>query len=159
MTSPYIAQAADHEQLAWIGGGVLSVLLDATMTGGQLTMMSTDLERGAGAPVHVHSLEDELMVVLAGSATFWVGDTRHEVAEGGLAWLPRGLAHTYRIDSERARILTVCTPAGLEGFFRQAGHDLSTPKPDGWAPTPQSMGAALAAHGGTILGPPKGLWD
>ena len=159
MTSPYLAQAADHQQLEWIGGSVLTVLLDATTTGGQLTMVTSDLERGDGAPVHVHSVEDELMVMLTGEATFWVGDTRQEVAEGGLAWLPRGQAHTYRIDSATARMLTVCTPGGFEGFFRQAGHDLATPKPDGWALTPQSMGAALVAHGGTILGPPKSLSD
>jgi quercetin dioxygenase-like cupin family protein len=161
MTSPYIAQASDAQQLEWIGGGVLTVLLDAQASGGQLAVMSSELEHGHGSPVHVHTAEDELMVILSGNATFWLGQgedaERHEVAEGGLAWLPRGLAHTYRIDSDVARFLTICTPGGFEGFFRQAGHDLSTPKPEGWALTPQSMGAALAAHGGTVLGPPRGL--
>jgi quercetin dioxygenase-like cupin family protein len=159
MTQPYVAQQVDHQQLEWIGGSTLSVLLDAGTTGGQLTMMTSDLTKGDGAPVHVHSAEDELMLIIEGAGTFWVGNDRHRVGEGGVVWLPRGLPHTYRIDSPTARMLTVCTPGGLEGFFRQAGRDRATPKPDGWVLTPQTMGAALAAHGGTILGPPKGAED
>jgi quercetin dioxygenase-like cupin family protein len=159
MTSPYIAQADDHQRLAWLGTSTLEVLLDGAATGGQLALIRTELQRGDAAPLHVHSVEDEIMVIVSGDVTFWVGEQRQEVTAGGLAWMPRGLAHTYRVDSEQASVLTICTPGGLEGFFRQAGHDLATPRPAGWAVTPQSLGAALVAHGGSVLGPPKGLDD
>jgi hypothetical protein len=33
MSSPYFAQAVDHEQLEWLGGGTMRVLLDAQKTG------------------------------------------------------------------------------------------------------------------------------
>lgn len=157
MAAPYLAQ--DHQQLAWIGGSRMEVLLDAERSDGQLMVTRSSLVRGDSAPVHVHGREDELFVVLAGEVTFWVGEQRQQVTDGGLAWLPRGLAHTYRVDSEQAQLMTVCTPGGLEGFFRTAGRDLALPEPDGWAITPQTMGAALAAHGGSIVGPPKGPTD
>ena len=159
MTSPHVAQDDDLQQLEWIGGSTLTVLVDAAVSGGQLMVMRSELARGAAAPLHLHSREDEFMIMLDGAATFWVGDERHEVRAGGVAWMPRGLPHTYRIDSEQAHVLNICTPGGLEGFFRTAGRDTSLPRPDGWAITPQSIGAALAAHGGEVLGPPKGAGD
>jgi quercetin dioxygenase-like cupin family protein len=157
MSKPYVAQQSGHQMLEWIAGSTLSVLLDAEKTGGQLTLMRTALTRGDGAPLHVHSVEDEIMLMLEGFGTFWVGDERHVVGEGGLVWLPRNLPHTYRIDSDKAEMLTICTPGGLEGFFRTAGRDLAHPVPEGWEITPKTLGAALAAHGGQVLGPPKGL--
>jgi quercetin dioxygenase-like cupin family protein len=159
MSQPYLALAGDHQQLDWLGGSVVEVLLDAPATDGQLTVMRSTLERGDAAPLHVHSAEDELFVVLEGEVTFWVADDRQEVGAGGLAWLPRGLPHTYRVDSETAAFLTLCTPGGFEGFFRTAGHDRATPRPADWAITPQSMAAALVGMGGQLLGPPKGADD
>ncbi|MGI8536018.1 MAG: hypothetical protein ACR2K2_05865 [Mycobacteriales bacterium] len=69
--------------------------------------------------------------------------------------MPRDVPHTYRITSDDTRMLTLCTPAGLEGFFRHAGHDLAQPRPEGWAVDPAVMGQAAAAHGVTVLGPPR----
>jgi hypothetical protein len=88
-----------------------------------------------------------------------VGDDRYELREGGVAFLPRDLAHAYRVDSTEAHLLTLVTPGGLEGFFRMAGHDLSTPKPDGWAVTHDAINSALIAHGGRNIAPPHGPDD
>lgn len=156
---PYIAQASEHQQLEWIGGGVMSVLFDAQSTGGQLTLLRTKLRQGDASPVHVHGNEDEMFVLLQGSGIFWVGDARYEVSEGGVVFLPRRIPHAYRFVSETVEILTLCTPAGIEGFFRAAGHDLREPKPEGWAMTPATMAAAMAQHGGRIIGPPKTAAD
>lgn len=120
---------------------------------------TSTMRRGDAAPLHVHAGEDEAFIMLSGSGTFWAGDSRYVVEEGGVAWLPRDLPHTYRIDSDTAQVMTLCTPGGFEGFFRTAGYDRSVEQPEGWALTPATMGAALAGHGGTILGPPKGPQD
>lgn len=154
MSLAYVAQASEHQQLEWIGGAAMSVLLDGAATDGQLAMMRTRLTRGAASPAHVHSAEDEMFVVLQGSGIFWVGDQRHEVAEGGSVFLPRGIPHAYRFTSETVDLLTICTPAGIERFFRAAGWDISRPKPEGWALTPASLHAAAADTGQQILGPP-----
>jgi quercetin dioxygenase-like cupin family protein len=155
MSLTYLAQASDQERLEWIGGSVMSVLLDADATGGQLTMVRTQLKRGDASPVHLHTNEDEMFLLLKGSGVFWVGDDRHEVDEGGVVFLPRNLPHAYRFTSETVDLLTICTPSGIEKFFRAAGHDLRDPKPDNWALTPATLAQAAAATGQTILGPPK----
>ena len=76
---PYLADAADHQQLAWLGGSTVTVLLDGATTGGGLTALSSELSAGDVSPLHVHSREDEVFVLLSGSAVVWVGDARHEV--------------------------------------------------------------------------------
>jgi quercetin dioxygenase-like cupin family protein len=159
MSGVYLAQNRDHQRLDWIDDGVMEVLLDSDATGGQLAAMRSELPPGAASPVHLHGNEDEIFVLLRGSLTCWVADDRYELDEGGVAFLPRGLAHAYRAGDQGAQLLTLCTPGGLEGFFRTAGHDRATARPEGWGITPATMGAALAAHGGSILGPPKGPND
>jgi quercetin dioxygenase-like cupin family protein len=111
MSVPYLAQAADHQQLQWLGGGVMRILLDGAKTGGQLTMIRSDAKGGGAAPVHVHASEDEIVVMLRGSGIFWVGDQRHELSEGGVAFLPRGIPHAYRLTSDEVDMLGVCMPA------------------------------------------------
>jgi quercetin dioxygenase-like cupin family protein len=154
MSTPYLAQAADHEQLEWLGGGIMRILLDADKTDGQLAMVRSAAAGGLASPVHVHADEDEIIVLLSGSGIFWAGEHRYELSEGGVAYLPRNVPHAYLFTSETADMLAVCTPGGTEAFFRAAGWDLSRPKPDGWQITPASMAAAAAATGQTILGPP-----
>jgi quercetin dioxygenase-like cupin family protein len=150
----YIANVQDHQELEWIGGSRMEVLLDSAATRGSLMAISTLLNDGDAAPVHVHSREDEIFLLLSGSAVVWVGEDRHEVGPGGVAFLPRDVPHTYRITSDGTRMLTLATPGGLEGFFRLAGHDLATEKPTDWAITPATMAPVAAAHGVTLLGPP-----
>lgn len=159
MTGVYLAQDSDHQRIRWINGGVMQVVLDSQATNGQLTVLRTVLPRGAATPVHIHGAEDEMFLLLQGSMTCWVGDDRYELHQGGVAFLPRDLAHAYRIDSAEAHLLTLVTPGGLEGFFRMVGHDLSTPVPAGWAVTHDAIDAALIAHGGRNVAPPHGPDD
>lgn len=158
-SGPYVAQESDHQRLEWIGDNVMEILLGAEQTGGQLALFRNRAGAGSAVPVHVHDLEDEILLVLAGRATVWVGDERHEVGEGGVAFLPRGVPHAYRVTSETADLLGICTPAGFEGFLRTVGRDLSQPRPAGWAIAPAAMGAAMARYGGRVVGPPKTAAD
>lgn len=155
MSLPYLAQAGEHQRLEWLDGGVMSVLLDGKATGGQLTMVRSRLAPGAASPVHVHRNEDELFLLLDGHGIFWYGEERYELGAGGVIFLPRNVPHAYRFTSDTVDLLTICTPSGIEDFFRLAGHDLSVPKPDGWALTPPVLAAAAARTGQEILGPPR----
>jgi hypothetical protein len=77
-------------------------------------------------------------------------------AAGGVAVLPKGVPHTYFVASDTATVVEVITPRGLEQAFREAGWDLRAPLPDGWACMPDTVAAAMAKVGCTILGPPPG---
>lgn len=155
----YVVDGDGHQILEWLGGSRMQVLLDSAHSNGALTVVRTALNEGDAAPLHVHSREDEVFLLVTGSALVWSGDNRYEVGPGGIAYLPRDIPHTYRITQDGTDMLTICTPGGMDNFFRAAGHDVSTPKPAGWAITPATLGAAAAAAGQQILGPPKGADD
>jgi quercetin dioxygenase-like cupin family protein len=149
----YFAAAAEHQELAWIGGSTLEVLVDSAVSNGQVLIMRSNTTRGSGVPVHVHQREDEIFLLLNGTLTVWAGDQRQELSGGAVAFLPRGVPHTYFVASDIATILEVIAPGGLEQAFREAGWDLRIPPPDDWACTPDAVAAAMAKVGCTILGP------
>ena len=150
----YFAAAGEHQKLAWINGSSLDILVDSAASGGQVLIMRSDTERGNAVPVHVHQREDEIFLLLDGALTVWAGDQRRDLAAGSVAVLPKGIPHTYFVTSPTAAILEVIAPGGLEQAFREAGWDLHTPPPDGWACTPDAVATAMAKVGCTILGPP-----
>ncbi len=92
---PYIRQAGQHQRLAY-GGAELAIILDAAITGGQLTVTETHARRGDASPVHVHSRDDEAFLLLDGAMTVWVGDQCHRLQPGGIAFLPRHIPHAVR---------------------------------------------------------------
>lgn len=70
-------------------------------------------------PLHIHHRHDELFFVLDGEHVFTVGDRTFEAAPGDLVFGPRGVPHAQRrVVARTGRILTMFTPSGFEGFFR-----------------------------------------
>ncbi|GLY50487.1 cupin domain-containing protein [Lentzea sp. NBRC 102530] len=155
MSIPHLAQREDQQRLEWIGGSVFSVLLDAEATGGKLTVGRLDAGLGEAPPWHMHNNEDEVFLLLAGSALVWAGDEEHELREGGIVFLPRRIPHSYRITSERADLVLISTPGGLETMFRHAGRDLRDPRPDGFEIPLSLLAEAAEISGNVVLGPPR----
>ncbi len=78
-----------------------------------------------------------------------------ELSEGGIVSCPRTFRIAYRITSKQADLLMINTPAGIEGMFRYAGRDKSTPRPDGFEIPTQRLVEASEKFGNVILGPPR----
>ena len=76
-----------------------------------LAVFTVRERRGAGPPLHRHSKEDEVVIVVGGRATFFVAGERIDGREGTCVVLPRGIEHGYVIDSDAARLLVVLAPA------------------------------------------------
>ena len=153
MSQLYLAQPDQQQKLEWLDNGVLTMVLDSAATDGQLMMGRFDVARGEAPPYHKHLHEDEIFMLISGTALVWYDDQQHELAEGGVVFLPRGVPHAYRITSERADLLMINTPGGIEGMFRETGRDLSTPRPEGFEVVPQPEVAER--YGNVVLGPPR----
>jgi hypothetical protein len=71
--------------------------------------------------------------------------------------IPRGTPHSFRVETQTARFLTVHTPAGHEAFYRAGGDPAPqrTLPPPGTADIPR-IRAAGQQHGVEFLGPPPG---
>lgn len=153
MSMLYLAQPEQQQKLEWLDGGVLTLLLDGAATDGQLMMGRFDVAEGEAPPYHKHLHEDEVFMLIAGTALVWFDDQEYELAEGGVVFLPKGRPHGYRITSKKADLLMINTPAGIEGMFRAVGRDTSTARPPGFQITPDP--AISEQYGNIVLGPPR----
>ncbi len=153
MSQLYLAQPEQHQQLEWLDNGTLAMLLDGAATDGQLMMGRFDVAEGEAPPFHKHLREDEIFMLIKGTALVWYDDDEYELAEGGVVFLPRNVPHAYRITSKTADLLMINTPAGIEGMFRATGRDKSTPRPEGFTVTPDP--AISEQYGNVVLGPPR----
>ncbi|WP_229068625.1 cupin domain-containing protein [Actinoplanes sp. DH11] len=155
MTIPYLAQPGQQQKLEWLAGGTYRVLLDSEATDGKLSVGRFTVPKDEAPPFHLHTREDEVFLLLEGTALVWAGDQRHELEEGGIVYLPRNIPHGYRITSERADLLVMATPGGLEKMFRHAGRDLTTVRPDGFEISRELLAEAVEIGGTVVLGPPR----
>jgi quercetin dioxygenase-like cupin family protein len=148
---PSFAESDEHERYLWFEDSVVRVLLDAIVTGGRLSVIENRAVRPFASPLHVHDVEDEAFIVLDGRIRAWVGDQRRDVSAGGVAFLPHGLPHAFRVTSTSARFLVLSLPGGLEDLYRGAGWDLRNPVPDGWAVSVARVAATEARRRGSRL--------
>jgi quercetin dioxygenase-like cupin family protein len=153
MSMAYISQPEQQQQLEWLDGGTLAMLLDGKATDGQLMIGRFDVAEGEAPPYHKHTNEDEIFLLIKGTALVWSDDQEYELAEGGIVFLPKNIAHGYRITSKKADLLMINTPAGIEGMFRETGRDKATPRPEGFKVTPNP--AIADKYGNIVLGPPR----
>jgi quercetin dioxygenase-like cupin family protein len=107
------------EPFAWLAGARIHVVLPGALCADRLSIVEVHADTGYAAATHTHRFEEEVFYVLDGAVTVWAGDQRRELVPGERALLPRGVAHGYRVDTGPARMINVCTPGGLDRFFRE----------------------------------------
>jgi quercetin dioxygenase-like cupin family protein len=137
-------------------GGGLTYKVRGGQTGGAVTVWESTAAPGEGPPLHVHVNEDEFMYVLEGRLRFRLDATEHIATAGSLAFIPRGVAHTWQnAGDEQARILFGFTPAspGMERFF-----ELSAQLPEDTRMADAFRTLATDA-GMSVLGPPLAQSD
>lgn len=100
----------------------------------------------------MHTHEDEASYVVEGVLTVVLGDERFDVPAGGIAWLPRGVPHTFaNLTTEPVRVVGMAVPAGLEGMWAEfaAYFDALQGPPDQAA-----LDEIGRRYGITVVGPP-----
>jgi mannose-6-phosphate isomerase-like protein (cupin superfamily) len=149
--------AGEGERL-WFLGTLQIIRLPAEASDGRFALIEGLLPHLASPPLHTHP-QDETYVVLEGTLTLVAGDERFELGPGGAATAPAGVPHTFRVESETARVLLLSTPAGLERMMRDASVPATAPAlppPDAPRPSADELAAIFERHGTVILGPPLG---
>src|SRR5690348_3350001 len=116
-TKPYRLASGEGLADVWWKTGRVTVKVAGAETGNAFSQIEVDDPRGGGTPVHVHHDEDETFYILEGEVTFLVGDERIDVAAGDFLFAPRDIPHAYVVRSERSRILSTISPAGIEQLF------------------------------------------
>lgn len=152
-----IALQQDEGEALWFLGILATVKASRETTGGRVAVIEHLAPQGSGSPLHLHRNEDEWFYVTEGALTFWVGGRVIEAPAGSFVYGPRGIPHTFTVNSREARFLLVAEPAGFEGFMRSLAEPamaLTLPPATVQPPAPERMMAAAAEYGIEILGPP-----
>jgi uncharacterized cupin superfamily protein len=94
------------------------IRLRVVLAAAEATVLEAEIAPGGGSSSHVHTREDETVLVTEGELT--VRDPDLHVLRHGDAWvLPRGRRHAFANQGDVAvRAYFFCSPGGLERFFR-----------------------------------------
>jgi quercetin dioxygenase-like cupin family protein len=160
-TSGPSRSAAGEGEAVWFLGTLAIVRIPAVAVSDRFALIEFLFPRGASPPLHTHP-QDESYIVLDGRMTIQAGEERFELEPGAAAAVPAGVPHTFRVDSETARVLLLSTPAGIESLFLEGGAPASAPTlppPDAPRPSAEEIQRLFAAHEVAIVGPPLGPED
>jgi quercetin dioxygenase-like cupin family protein len=161
ITSAYRVAAGEGIDNVFWKTGRMTIKAGGPETGGAFAQLETDDPRGGGPPRHLHHNEDESFYILEGEVTALVGDERIDLGAGDYCYAPRGVAHSYVVRSEHARMLVTLTPSGLEELFVSLGAPAEGAQPptDAVLPPPDELARVFGDRGVEILGPPLSLSD
>jgi quercetin dioxygenase-like cupin family protein len=117
-------------------------------TEGRYSLIDMHVPPGGGPPAHRHDF-DESFTVLEGEIEATFRGEKLSLRTGQVIQIPANAPHQFRNNSAQpARLLCLCSPAGLEGMFRELGIEVPTrttvpPKPE--AATEASLKAKAQA--------------
>jgi quercetin dioxygenase-like cupin family protein len=144
----------------WFFNALVTVRVSCEEGGDGTSVMETLAPRGDSPPLHVHRTEDEIFHILEGEVRLRVADEDVWVRAGETVLAPKGVPHTYLVESERGRWLVVTARGNHERFVRSLSRPAERSElPEPSAPTPEQREALVAAgreHGLDIVGPPLG---
>jgi quercetin dioxygenase-like cupin family protein len=115
-----ILRAGDGEPMGDPAGVRDRFMIDGADAGGRFALVQHLFPpRALAAPMHRHHLEDEFTYVVHGRIGAILGEDEVVAEPGDLLFKPRDQWHTFwNAGDERAAVLELISPAGLETFFR-----------------------------------------
>jgi quercetin dioxygenase-like cupin family protein len=157
----------------WFLGTLARIKLDGQHTAGRFALWEGVLPYGAAPPLHSHP-QDETFYVLEGELTAWqvepeladdqsdppgwVKSRGRRCGVGAVVFAPGGCPHTFRVESDTARMLVLSTPAGIEDMVRGLAEPAKwpwlQPPPDGPRVPAERMAAVERETGMVRHGPP-----
>ncbi len=128
---------ADGPELPHIGvvGDTYTILVTGKDTAGRYCLIDMHVPPGGGPPPHRHDFE-EMFTVLEGEIEATFRGQHSTVRAGETINIPANSPHQFQNKSKQtARLLCLCSPAGMEEFFMEIGVPVPTrtsppPKPD-----------------------------
>lgn len=125
-----------------------------------VSVLEHSAPHGDSPPLHLHRTEDEIFHILEGEFRFKVGQEERRLGAGETFLAPKGVPHTYRVESlEGGRWLTVTSKGDFERFIRamsKVAERVELPERMG-APGPAAIEALTATankYGIELVGPP-----
>lgn len=146
-------------ELLWFAGSLAIIKVSGEAGADTISVIEHLMPYGSSPPLHIHHTEDEVFHILEGVVRFNVGGKDLYGRSGQTVLAPKGVPHSYRVESaEGARCLTITTGGDFERMVREVS--IPAPRaemPTQDAPTPEVIAMlteACARNGIDIIGPP-----
>ena len=152
-------KAQNAGELLWFKGTLLNIRLSANSGADRLNVIEHWMPHGESPPLHIHRNEDEVFHILEGTMLFRLYGTDILAHEGQTIMAPKGVAHTFRVESAKgAHCLTITTGGDFERMVREMSIPApSADMPPPVEPTPEmiaALTASCARNGIDIIGSP-----
>jgi quercetin dioxygenase-like cupin family protein len=114
---------SEGPRVVWMPGGVRTEIhLTGAQTEGAFCLLADEPPPGWSLPPHRHRAEAETIHIVAGTFTMEVDGVVSTCGPGDTVHVPAGVRHSgANVGGEPGRRILVFSPAGMEGFFLQAG--------------------------------------
>src|SRR5215470_1347616 len=109
---PYALPAGAGKAMGWLGS---TITLKASSP--VIGVTEVVIKPGEEPPLHVHKNEDEWFYLIEGAVTFHVGGENLHGEAGAFVSFPRGIPHTFSVETASAHFLVMNTPGGFERMF------------------------------------------
>jgi quercetin dioxygenase-like cupin family protein len=156
-----VVAAKTPEQL-WFLDTLVTVHVPHDQGTDGISVLESLAPHGDSPPLHVHQTEDEIFHMLEGELRLRAGDADVRIGPGETLLAPKGVPHTYRVDSpDGARYLVITRRGDFERFVRSFSRPAERPElraPNGPRTHEQAKALATAArkHSIDLIGPPLG---
>lgn len=116
----------DLERCYWCAGLFLQFVAETRDTGGSYTLIDSVVQQGTEPPPHVHTYEDEELLLLEGQLRYRFGSAEGGWTEGMLnpgefVRMPRQQEHYFESLTPQVRLMVRLSPGGLEQAFKDFG--------------------------------------
>ena len=123
-TTSTLVRQPDEGEATYFFNALMTTKASLAETGGAYSLTEHLATAASNPPMHVQVDEDEAFYVLDGEVEFEVDGQIVRATPGTFAFVARGSAHTFRVLTETARYLVICSGKptdNLEEFFVAMG--------------------------------------
>ncbi|HUI05369.1 MAG TPA: cupin domain-containing protein [Verrucomicrobiae bacterium] len=144
----------------WFLDALVTIRVSTSAGQDGISVLEHRMPYGSSAPLHLHRTEDELFQILEGEYRVKVQDQEQRVGPGAILLAPKGVPHTYRVESPQGgRCLTITVRGDFERFVRAVSRPAERPElpPPAGPPSAdaiEKLKAAAAKYGIELVGPP-----
>jgi len=144
----------------WFQNSLVTIRVSTSDGQDGISVLEHRVPYGFSPPLHLHRTEDEVFHVLEGEFRLRVKDQEHGLRASDVLLAPKGVPHTYRVESAQGgRCLTTTVRGDFERFVRAVSRPAERPELPEPAGAPsadalQALRATAAKFGIELVGPP-----
>ena len=124
MQTTTLVRGSGEGEATWFFNALMTTKASQAETAGAYSLTEHLVTAASNPPMHVQLDEDEAFYVLDGEIEFEVDGQIVRATPGTFAFVARGSAHAFRVLTETARFLVICSGKptdNLEDFFLGMG--------------------------------------